>query len=163
MLTGPMTRMMAATLMEAARPRIRANLKMAVRAWPAHCVRETEFTCRRLAVRSEEVILYTDRRIIIHKEERTEHSRRASLSWVTYRNGGIRCCRAWRRACQAEVSAGPWLETGPRLEVCATVAAYDGAEPWRSGRNDECGPWGGGICGETDKGGSARRSSIFAC
>lgn len=60
--------------------------------------RKTEFTCRRLAVRSGEVILYTDRRIIIHKEERTEHSRRASLSWVTYRNGGIRCCRAWRRA-----------------------------------------------------------------
>lgn len=68
---------------------------------------------------------------------------------------------------EPEVSAGPWLETGPRLEVCATVAAYDGAEPWRSGRNDECGPWGGGICGETDdadaEGGSARRSSIFAC
>ena len=73
MLTGPMTRMTATTLMESARPRVWANLKMAVRAWPAHCVRTAEFTGNRLVVRSGQEILYTDRRII-NKEERNEYS-----------------------------------------------------------------------------------------
>ena len=90
MMTGLMTRMTATTLMESARPRVWANLKMAVRAWPAHCVRTAEFTGNRLVVRSGEVILYTDRRII-NKEER-------NMSWAAYRNGCIRCCRAWLRA-----------------------------------------------------------------